>query len=271
MQFFDVHAHIDVAKFGAPEERKNALIRAQSANISNILIPGVDPRTWQNLLDISSEMRLFSKKVRFHTAIGIHPWLASELNPEDDPHIFASLRDLLCRSPYPSVAIGECGLDYRTNKLRQARARQLAIFSQHLQLARQLGFPLIIHCVHAYGDLLKLLSEQPLPASIIHSFSGSQEVMELLCKAGHYISFSGSITLPSIRRGLKAVCSVPETRLLIETDCPDQTPFSRRPARNEPAFLIDVATQVAHLRKTTLATIADTTTANAYRVLGLSA
>jgi TatD DNase family protein len=79
------------------------------------------------------------------------------------------------------------------------------------------------------------------------------------------------VTIPRARKPKLAAAAVPADRLLIETDSPDQTPASLRPARNEPAFLVEVARAVAEARGESVAAIAEITTNNARRVLRLAA
>lgn len=164
------------------------------------------------------------------------------------------------------VAIGECGLDFSRAKSPELRAQQVAAFRGHAQLARETGLPLSIHCVKAHGTLLELLRERPLPPSAMHAFSGSAELAEQLTKLGHYISFAANVCIPNARRVLAAARAVPDARLLIETDSPDQTPPARRPAPNEPAFIVDVAARLAELRAASVEEIAARTMANARRL-----
>ena len=164
------------------------------------------------------------------------------------------------------IAIGECGLDFSRGKSPELRARQVAAFRGHAELARETGLPLSIHCVKAHGVLLELLREQPLPPSAMHAYSGSAELAGQLAKLGHYISFAANVCIPNARRVLAAARAVPEARLLIETDSPDQTPPGRRPAPNEPAFIVDVAARLAELREQSIKAIAALTLANAYRL-----
>jgi TatD DNase family protein len=169
------------------------------------------------------------------------------------------------------VAIGECGLDFATSiEAGAPRARQVAVLRAHLAEARRRGLPLLLHCLYAHAVLLELLAEAPLPPSILHSWSGSAELAHRFCKLGHYISFAGSLTLPRARRPGESARAVPADRLLIETDSPDQTPFARRPLRNEPAFLPDIAAAVAAARGESFAAVAEQTTTNARRVLRLA-
>ncbi|MBA3546674.1 MAG: TatD family hydrolase [Nannocystis sp.] len=271
MNWIDTHAHLDLPRFGDDADRRAAAVRAQSAGIVSIVIPGVEPAGWDGMLATAAQLREAAPFVGFHTALGIHPQVLPEIAAELDAAHIEQLEQRVLAAPAGMVAIGECGLDFGAEiEAGAARARQIAVLKAHFALARRTGLPLLLHCLRAHAVLLELLRAAPLPPSILHSWSGSAELAALFCRAGHFISFAGSITLPRARRPLESARAVPADRLLLETDSPDQTPFNRRPAGNEPAFLLEVAAAVAAARDETLAALAEQTTANARRVLGLA-
>ncbi|MCA9660147.1 MAG: TatD family hydrolase [Myxococcales bacterium] len=278
MRLFDTHAHIDLPRFGSPEEQRLAANRASSAGIAAILIPGVEPATWPRVAAVAESLSAKTPGVRFHTAFGVHPFALSDLPASEDRALASRLAEALerrgnaefagsaaiTRAP---VAIGECGLDFARTRDAATRARQLAVLDVHIAASRRTGLPLLVHCVKAHGALLDRLLAAPTPPAVLHAFSGSAEVAAALCRAGHYIAFAGAVTNPRARKPKEAAAAVPADRLLLETDAPDQTPFARRPARNEPAFIVDTARAIADLRGVTLADLAEQTTANACRVL----
>ncbi len=269
MPLIDTHAHIDLTRFGDAAARREAALRAQAADVSAVVLPGIEPATWETLLTIAARLREEVPTVCFHTALGVHPQALPDLDSGCDNEAYEQLAARLDTTSV--VAIGECGLEFGTAiEVGATRARQVAVLRAHLSEARRRGLPLLLHCLHAHAVLLEVLTEAPLPPSILHSWSGSADLALRFCKAGHYISFAGSITLPRARRPGESARAVPADRLLIETDSPDQTPFNRRPLRNEPAFLPDIAAAVAAARGESFAQIAEQTTDNARRVLRLS-
>lgn len=271
MNCFDTHAHIDMPRFGDRTEQRFAALRAAAAGIWGILIPGVEPATWDPLLEVAADLREIAPGMCFVTALGIHPQVLPDLDPAGDAGAVAALRERVRAAPAGMAAIGECGLDFGPQGEGASRERQVAVLRAHFELARATGLPLVLHCLKAHAVMLELLHEVPLPPSILHSYSGSAEMVPAFCRAGHAISFAGALTNPGARRPGLAAKAVPADRLLIETDSPDQTPFSRRPARNEPAFLVDVARAVAEARGEPVEAVAATTSANARRVLRLAA
>ena len=270
MHLIDTHAHLDLPRFGDPRAQREAALRAQVADVVAVVIPGVEPASWDWMLATAARLRAEAPHVCFHTSFGIHPQVLPDLDPANDGEICAALAERVARPPAGMVAIGECGLDFAAGVVAGAsRERQVAVLRAHFALARRTGLPLLLHCLHAHGPLLELLRGEPVPPSILHSWSGSAEMARHFCKLGHYLSFAGAITLPRARRPLESARAVPADRLLIETDSPDQTPYGRRPLRNEPAFLPDVAAALASARGVPLAEVAEVTTANARRLLAL--
>lgn len=271
MRLFDTHAHLDLPAASTAAERRLAVKRAKSAGIHDILIPGVSPATWSELPNIAADLRAHEPSVRIHTAVGIHPYWLGDLYDRAIPAIRDLFVEHFAMTPSGFVAIGECGLDFGRRGVAIPRARQLEVLELHIELARETGLPLLLHCVGAHALLLERMTAAPTPPSVLHSFSGSAELVQQYCRAGHYISFAGAITNPNARKPLEAARAVPPARLLLETDCPDQLPFSRRGARairNEPAYLVDVAEAVARARGEDVETVAARTTANARALFG---
>jgi TatD DNase family protein len=83
--------------------------------------------------------------------------------------------------------------------------------------------------------------------------------------------FCGPATWPKARKVAAAIAAVPEDRLLVETDAPDQTPDPHRPGRNEPAFLGAIAKGVASARGDDAERLAASTASNARRLFRLPA
>jgi TatD DNase family protein len=145
----------------------------------------------------------------FYSA-GLHPWTLDELSVEKN---LAELENFLSHPAL--IAIGESGLD---------RARpdidfkmQEFVFKKHAGLAESAGKPLIIHCVRAYSDLIRIKKElSPLVPWIIHGFQGNGQITEQLLKHGFYLSFGKAIFNNSKTR--KILASVNTDRFFLETD-----------------------------------------------------
>ena len=167
------------------------------------------------------------------------------------------------------VAIGELGLDL-------FRARTLinnAVLRPQLDLAVELGLPVIVHCRDAAEPMLAELRRRQLqgtcPAGVMHCWGGTPEEMHQFLDLGFHISFSGTVTFAKALPTHDCARQVPEDRFLVETDCPFLAPVPRRGKRNEPAYVAAVAERMAELRGESLESIANSTTANARRLFRL--
>ncbi|HJG08731.1 MAG TPA: TatD family hydrolase, partial [Alistipes communis] len=134
-------------------------------------------------------------------SVGIHPWEAAEGD-------LATVREHVG----PAQIVGEIGLDY----LRPDREAQLRIFEGQLRLAEAAGKPVVLHCVKAFEETMRLLKQFRLRAVIFHGFIGSPEQAARAVAAGYYLSF-GSRSLRSPRT-VRALGSIPTQRLFLETD-----------------------------------------------------
>jgi TatD DNase family protein len=169
---------------------------------------------------------------------------------------------------HPSACVGEVGLDY-AEKALDPKDQDTALLSQ-LHVAARLMRPVFIHCRRAWDALLRVLAAAgPLPRGfMIHSYSGSIEMIPRLVAIGAHFSFSGSITLSHNRRGRASAAAVPSDRLLIETDAPDIPPLIAnigRPDFTEPRHLVHVLEALAALRNMPSDVLADITWRNACR------
>ena len=140
------------------------------------------------------------------------------------------------------VAIGECGLDYYRTEDREQRTKdkQKEVFVRHIELACEVGKPLMIHCRDAYDHLVEILNSKSEilndPPGIIHFFAGTKEDAKKLLDLGFLFTFGGVITFA--RDYGEIICFIPMGRILSETDAPYVTPAPYRGKRNEPLYVI---------------------------------
>jgi TatD DNase family protein len=145
--------------------------------------------------------------IPYHFSIGLHPWDV-QLNNK------ASMEQLSKSATHPRcLAIGECGLDYYIKTDRQI---QQSIFKELIQLAEQLGKPLIVHCVRAYHDLIPLIKNVEVPI-ILHQYTGSMEMTEALLKnPSVYFSFGKQLFHPHFDPAVFLL--IPINRVFFESD-----------------------------------------------------
>lgn len=240
------------------------LERATAAGVERIIVPGVEPAQWPDLLAWAA------REPRVAVGLGIHPQALPDLPAHQDDRHLSDLDALLSRGG--ACAVGECGLDGPT-AARVPLERQQAVLRAHLALARKHQLPVIVHCLRAQPALLALLqSEPPLPAGVVlHSFSGSTDLVPRYARLGCHFSFAGPVTFTEARRPLDALRAVPLERLLAETDAPDQAPHPHRGERNEPAWLALVVEAMARARGEPPHAVRAAVTTNARRVFRLGA
>jgi TatD DNase family protein len=177
-----------------------------------------------------------------YAAIGVHPNEATGFGDSD----YAGLRRL---AEHPRcVAIGETGLDhYRQHAPHQDQVRA---FRAQIEIAQELGKPVVIHTREADGDTLAILDEHAKGAKVIlHCFSMANRVDECLAHPDWYLSFAGNVTYPKNEELRAAMLKVPSGRLLVETDAPYLSPQPVRGRRNVPANVVMTAQAIALERR----------------------
>ena len=247
----DTHCHLGDAAFDP--DRDAVLERAGAAGVGHVVVIGT------TIADSERAAALAAGNPGLSSTAGVHPHEAKDWSSETD----ARLRVLLAL-PHV-VAVGETGLDYHYD--HSPRPEQLRFFEAQLDLAAQLGKPIVVHAREADEDVAALLHDTRATV-VLHSFSSGDKVLEAGLAAGAYFSFSGMITFKTWT-AQDRLTACPPDRLLIETDAPYLAPVPHRGQRNEPAFVREVALALARARGTELDDIVHQTTANAQRVFGL--
>ncbi len=249
-------------------DRDEVIARARAAGVSAMVIPGVEPARWS----ATCAMALPGER---YVALGIHPQCVPDLS---DATIAAGLADLPGRlRDGHAVAVGECGLDGLTDLALAPMERQRGVLEAHIDIARALDLPLILHVLRAHDDALRVLRRVRLPSrpGVIHSFSGSADLAKQYLALGFYLSFAGAVTRTNARRPVESARITPADRLLVETDAPDQTPMGAYPSgpdgrRCEPAHLRLTLARLAVIRGEDPVEIAERTARNACMLFGLT-
>ena len=249
----DSHAHIQLDAFAA--DREGVLENARVNGVHSILTIGFDLETSRGAI------RLAEQNEQIYATVGMHPHDAKDFN-DDAMEIF---RDL---AAHPKViALGEMGLDYYRDL--SPRSVQKKVFEQQLNLAEELGLPVVIHNREAYHDIIPILqARRGRIRGVMHCFSGGVETLRQSLELGFYIGIGGPVTYRKSHELQEVARAVPANRLLVETDCPWLAPQFRRGKRNEPAYVRAIAEKIAELRGTTLEGIGTTTTRNFENLFG---
>jgi TatD DNase family protein len=246
----DSHTHLDRGR--APEAELVAAARA--AGVKRILTIGIDAGSRRAALAAAEAYD------DVFAAIGHHPNNATGY----EDAITDDLREL---AAHPRcLAIGETGLDdYRDYAPRPDQERA---FRAHIDVAHELGKPLVIHTRAAEADTISTLAEHAAGLDVIlHCFSMPDRLDECL-EHGWWISFAGNVTYPKAADLAEAAERVPLDRLLVETDAPYLTPEPVRKERNQPAYVVHTARFVAERRGIAYEELEAAVEANAARLLG---
>ena len=253
----DTHAHLDWEDYS--DDLDEVISRARAAGLVSIITIGIEPADWARTLEIASLFRGVSP------ALGIHPNSADQASEEALAQLASLARS---REGKRIVALGETGLDYYREHV--AHDIQQQAFRAHLDLARQLDLPVIIHNRDAHEDILRILkSDGSGTRGIMHSFSGDLGFAEECLALGYMISLAGPVTFRKAVDKHLVARGVPLDRLLVETDCPFLTPEPFRGRRNEPSYVKYTAEAIAALRQVPYDEVARATTANAREMFGL--
>ncbi len=251
----DSHAHLDNSRF--TEDLEEVILAAQTAGVRYILSIGCDLQSSITNVDLASRYE------PLYAAVGFHPHDATQLDNSALEH----LRQLVQRKKV--VAVGEIGLDYYRN--RAPHDIQQQAFRRQIQLAREVGKPVIIHDRDAHEDVLTILDEENASAvgGVLHCFSGDLAMAHKCLDMGFYLSFTGAITYPKNDEVRAMVRQLPLERILLETDCPYLAPQPYRGKRNEPAYLLHTAETLAEIKELKLADIARITSRNCFDLFGI--
>ncbi len=244
MRFTDSHCHLTMSDAVANLER------ARAGGVSGFVVPAT------KLDDAAPVVAFAQQHDDVWAAVGFHPHEARDC----DDAAFAEIERLAKEERV--VAIGEAGLDY--HYMHSPRDVQRAVFMRHVDLARRLDVPVIVHNRESTDDLLELLTsgEARGARGILHSYTEGLEPAKKLIDLGYYISFSGIVTFKSADMLRGVAKALPHDRVLIETDTPYLAPVPFRGRENEPAFVVKVAELLAGLWSVPLEEVAARTTAN---------
>ena len=238
----DSHCHIDVDQFD--HDREEVVARARAAGLAEMLVVGgVDAE------DGLARALFVAERFSLPATAGVHPHEARLA----DAGVYDRLRGLAREGQV--VAIGEIGLDFHYDF--SPRPVQREVFRRQIRLAREVGLPVVVHTREADGETAAILEEESAGevGGVIHCFTGGLELARRSLDLGFCISFSGIVAFPRAEVIQQVAREVPDDRFLVETDAPFLAPPPHRGKRNEPAWVVEVARQLAALRGADLETI----------------
>ena len=252
----DAHTHLDACGAKDAADVREMVDRAASAGVGRVVTVADDLAAAQWAADAATwDPRVFA-------AVAVHPTRTADFTDADR----AVVEELAHRPRV--VAVGETGLDYYWDY--SPPAAQQEAFRWHIDLAKRVGKPLMIHDRDAHEDIFRILSEEVPPATVIfHCFSGDAAFARRCVDAGYVLSFAGTVTFRNAHALRDAVALVPSYQLLVETDAPFLTPHPFRGRPNEPYCAAYTLRALAQFRGVAVETLAEQVAATAERVFDL--
>lgn len=257
MRLIDTHCHLNDRK--AFPDPSATLIQARAAGVDRIIVIGVDEESSITAVEMAR------KNESVFAVVGWHPNYSANYKPQ-------SLKTIGDLAADPKVvAIGEIGLDFHWDYA--TREQQEASFFDHMDLAEEIGKPVVFHCREAYPALLDLLegrSTKP-DGMLFHCFAGDEEDAARARALDCYFGVDGPITYKKAEGLREIMRTMPRERVVLETDSPYLTPAPHRGKPNTPAFVPLINQALADVWEVDAETCAKLTTKNAERFFRLAA
>ncbi|HET7605817.1 MAG TPA: TatD family hydrolase [Sphingomicrobium sp.] len=258
MRLIDSHCHLNYE--GLVERQAEVLENARERGVAGFLNISTRQREWGEIIALAE------REPDVWASVGVHPH-------EADAHPDLGAAALVDAADHPRViAIGECGLDYYYDKSdRQAQRER---FEAHIDAARETGLPLVVHTRDAEQDTAEMLEaavKKGGVTGVLHCFTGSAELARKGLDLGFFVSLSGIVTFKNAQDLQATAKWLPADQMLVETDSPFLAPVPHRGKKCEPAFVADTASFVARLRGEDPEDLADTTSANFFKLFAKAA
>ena len=255
----DSHCHLDyVLENGDMGSITEIINHAKEHDVSHMLSVSVNNENIPKVLAISqSHANVFG-------SVGIHPNDVAENKLSTDKLLQLADHEKV-------IAFGETGLDYFRSEPSSV-ADQKQSFIAHINAAKEVKKPLIIHSRDAFADTFKVLKEHKAQdaGGIIHCFSGGLDDAKRAIDLGFYISFSGIVTFKNALEIQTVAATVPLKNILVETDSPYLAPMPFRGKQNYPGYTQYVAKHIATLRGVSYEEFATATTANFCKLFNMA-
>lgn len=273
-RIIDTHTHVQFPAYD--NDRGEVVSRALSKDIWMVNV-GTQASTSEAAIQLAE-----TEPEGLYATIGFHPGHIESGHHDEWEKKYPSDEvfnpDLFRRMAHHEkvLAIGECGLDYHRlpadkKTSDEIKLRQKEVFIQQIEIAFEVGKPLVIHCREAFPDLIAILqghfAEGSGPNGIIHFFSGTPEDMAALSRLGFSFGFGGVVTFASSYQEL--VIATPLENIVVETDAPYVAPVPYRGKRNEPLYIEATLAMIAAWKGIRPNECAEQTSANARRIFRL--
>lgn len=252
MSIIDTHCHLDHIQY--QDDIDNVINQSLEKGVDFFLIPGADPK------DLPEAVRLAEKYDKVYFAVGVHPY---DIESYEESILEKYINHPKC------IAVGECGLDYyRLPEDKEEKEQNITlqkdVFKAHIEFAKKVKKPLIVHIREASDDSRTILIENNAKevGGVLHCYNASEHLLPL-ADHGFYFGIGGVITFKNAKKLVEVLPKIPQDRLLLETDGPYLTPHPHRGTRNEPHYTNLVSQKIGELLNIDKNSIDELTTNNA--------
>ncbi|MGL5068667.1 MAG: TatD family hydrolase [Sarcina sp.] len=253
-KIFDSHAHYNAEQYD--EDRDEIIEKIKENRVVGVMNCGTDVASSKDTIALCEKYDIF------YGAVGVHP---SDAFGVDD----AMMKEIEGLAGHPKVkAIGEIGLDYYWEE-NPSKEEQKDAFRRHLELAKKLNMPVIIHDRDAHQDTLEIMKEFPDVIGVVHCFSGSAEMAVECLKLGYYIGVTGVVTFKNAKKIIDVVQVVPMDKLLVETDAPYMSPAPNRGKRNQSDYIEYVIEKIAEIKGISSVEVSEKTIENTKKLFNI--
>lgn len=252
----DAHTHLDACGAVTAADVTAMVDRAERAGVSRVITVADD------LAAARWATQASTWDTRVWAAVAIHPTRTKDFGDAEKSEVESLAKESRV------VAVGETGLDYYWDY--SPHDAQQDAFRWHIDLAKRIGKPLMIHDRDAHDDVLRILEEEGAPEQVVfHCFSGDEKVARRCIDAGYVLSFAGTVSFRNARGLHEAARIVPADQYLVETDAPFLTPHPFRGRPNEPYCAAYTVRHLASLRGEAVHEVAESVRVTAERVFRL--
>jgi len=252
----DSHCHLEYEPMGSNLDE--VIERALKNNVKYLLSISTTNESYTRILKITE------KYPNIYGSYGIHPHETKDYKNLNEQEIIQKIS--LSKK---IIGIGETGLDYYYN--HSDRLIQKKIFSEHIKAAQKLNLPLIIHSRSAEEDTYQIIKNEKKNKkfkALIHCFTGSKEFAHKLIDLGCYISASGVVTFKNSKDLADTFLSLPNNRILVETDSPYLSPEPLRGKPNEPSHIVHTVNFLSKIKNIDPTKFAEITSSNFFKLFG---
>jgi len=237
----DSHCHLDHDPLY--ENIDDVILRSKNAGITKLLTICTNLESFENI------KKIINIDPIIYGTFGIHP--------HDADKYLITKSKIVENSKYSKkiIGVGETGLDFYYNN--SDRNNQIKSFENHIEASLDLNLPIIVHSRSAEDETFEILNNYKNTnlKILMHCFTGSSNFAKKLLELNSYFSASGIITFKNSSDLRDTFASLPNEKIIIETDSPFLAPIPMRGKKNEPSFIKYTLEKLSEIKTDTLDTL----------------